>query len=153
MIFNINEMMVFGLPIIFNPIMFIPFILAPLACFTLAYIAIATGLVPMITHEVAWTTPILLGGYRATGSVAGSILQVVNVTASVLIYLPFLRLLDRWDEKKNMNEYNAFTEYYRNNEQLLLGVVLIEQKSRYGEFAKTLCADIKHGLKSGVLRA
>ena len=150
MLFNINEMMVFGLPIIFNPVMLIPFIAAPLACYSIAYAAIASGLVPMITGQVEWTTPILLGGFRATGSVAGSILQLVNVTVSVLIYLPFVRMLDKWDEKRNRNAYSEFVEYFRANEQALATVQLIEQKSVYGEFAKALCVELKHDLKAGV---
>ena len=150
MLFNINEMMVFGLPIIFNPIMLIPFITAPLVCYSIAYFAIASGLVPMITGQVEWTTPVLLGGYRATGSVAGSILQLVNVAASVLIYLPFIRMMDKWDEKRHREKYSEFANYFRENEQALATVVLIEQKSIYGEFAKTLCAELKYGLKEGV---
>lgn len=66
MLFNINEMMVFGLPVIFNPVMFIPFITVPLVCYTISYLAVLTGLVPVITAEAAWTTPVLLGGYYAT---------------------------------------------------------------------------------------
>ena len=50
MIFNINEMMVFGLPIIYNPIMLIPFLATPLVCYSIAYLAVSTGLVPMITN-------------------------------------------------------------------------------------------------------
>ena len=67
MIFNINELMVFGLPIIFNPVMLIPFLAAPLVCYSVSYFAISVGIVPMITSEVAWTTPIILGGLRAYG--------------------------------------------------------------------------------------
>ena len=100
MIFNINELMVFGLPIIFNPIMLIPFLATPLVCYSLSYASIATGIVPMITNEVEWTTPIILGGYTATGSVNGAILQVVNVIVGVLIYAPFVRILDKYSTKE-----------------------------------------------------
>ncbi|MBO7085542.1 MAG: PTS sugar transporter subunit IIC, partial [Bacilli bacterium] len=48
MAFNINELMVFGLPIIFNPLMLIPFLLVPLVCYSISYLALATGIVPMI---------------------------------------------------------------------------------------------------------
>ncbi|MBQ9485684.1 MAG: PTS sugar transporter subunit IIC [Clostridia bacterium] len=51
MAFNINELMVFGLPIIFNPIMLIPFLTVPLVCYSVSYLAIATGIVPMVTSE------------------------------------------------------------------------------------------------------
>lgn len=153
MIFNINELMVFGLPTIFNPIMLIPFVTVPLVCYSLGYAAIATGLVPMITGEVAWTTPILLGGYYATGSLAGSLLQVVNVIVGVLIYLPFVRLLDRRDKEKYRKEYDFFVQYFRQNEQMFASVRLIEQKNVYGEFAKALCAELEHSLQKGVVLA
>lgn len=153
MIFNINELMVFGLPIIFNPIMLIPFITVPLVCYTLSYSAIASGAVPVITGAIEWTTPIILGGYHATGSFAGSILQIVNVVIGVLIYSPFVRMLDRQDEAKYKKAYDLFVDYFRRNEQSLAGVKLIELDNVYGEFAKILCADLEHSLKKGVVLA
>ena len=153
MIFNINELMVFGLPIIFNPVMLIPFVTVPLVCYSIAYLSIATGIVPVITGAVEWTTPILLGGFRATGSVAGTILQVVNVAAGVLIYLPFVRLLDKREKEKYRREYDSFVDYFRRNEQALAGTQLIDQKNVYGEFARALCADMEHDLQNAVVLA
>ena len=153
MIFNINELMVFGLPIIYNPILLIPFITVPLVCYTLAYLAIASGLVPHIASEVAWTTPILMGGFHATGSLAGSALQVVNVVVGVVIYLPFVRALDRRDEETCRREYDSFVGYFRQHEQELGGEKLLEQHSAFGEFARNLCADLEHSLNKGVTLA
>ncbi|MBP5308497.1 MAG: PTS sugar transporter subunit IIC/EAL domain-containing protein [Clostridia bacterium] len=153
MLFNINELMVFGLPIIFNPVMLIPFVAVPLVCYSVAYFAIAMNIVPAITGAVEWTTPILLGGFSATGSVAGSVLQVVNVVVGVLIYLPFVRLLDKRDKERYRKEYDLFVDYFRRNEQALAGYQLIEQKNVYGEFARALCAELKHGLSKGVILA
>lgn len=150
MIFNINELMVFGLPIIFNPVMLIPFIVVPLVCYTVAYLALSAGLVPLITGEVAWTTPILLGGFRATGSLAGSVLQLVNVTLGVLIYLPFVRILDRQSAEKRHREYDGFMDYFRANEQELAGKRLIDMNDVRGEFAKALCAELRDGMQRGV---
>ena len=148
MIFNINELMVFGLPIIFNPTMLIPFLAVPLLCYSVAYAAISLGLVPMISSEVAWTTPILLGGFRATGTLAGSALQLVNVVLGVLVYLPFVRLLDRQTEDDAQRNLEAFMDYFRTNEQELAAVRLIDMGTVHGEFAKGLCADLRHALDS-----
>ena len=150
MAFNINELMVFGLPIILNPIMLIPFLLVPLVCYTVAYIAVATGLVPVISSGVEWTTPIILGGYKATGSVAGALLQVFNVTIGVLIYLPFVKLLDKHSEESLKRNYQSFMDYYKNNESGLQTVNVTAISNAYGDFAKSLCADIKYGLKEKV---
>ena len=150
MVFNINELMVFGLPIIFNPIMLIPFILVPLVCYSVSYFALSLGLVPMIIHGVEWTTPIIMGGYHATGSIAGSILQIINAILGVLIYLPFVRRLDRHDDEKYRSEYDSFVEYFRQNEQSMAMMQLTEQNDSYGEFAKALCAEMKSGLQKEI---
>ena len=151
MIFNINEMMVFGLPIIYNPIMLIPFLATPLVCYSMAYLAVSTGLVPMITNEVAWTTPILLGGYHATGSIAGSLLQFANVAVGVLIYLPFVRILDRRSEESIKRNYQSFIDYFKAHEQELAGTRLTELDSVYGDFAKALCAELRHDMEKQVV--
>jgi lactose/cellobiose-specific phosphotransferase system IIC component len=146
MVFNINELMVFGLPIILNANMLIPFLAAPLVCYSVAYAAVSSGAVPMITHEVAWTTPILLGGYIATGSLAGTVLQLVNVLLGILIYLPFVRLLDRESEENAQERYEEFVQFFRTHEQELVKNHLIDRGDIYGDIARELCADLRHGL-------
>lgn len=153
MVFNINELMVFGLPIIFNPVMLIPFLAVPLVCYSVSYLAIATGIVPMITSEVVWTTPIILGGYTATGSFAGAALQAVNVILGVLIYLPFVKLMDRQAETSIKDNYTDFMNYFRQNETSLANEKLTMLDNVYGDFAKALCVDIKHGVKDKTVLA
>ena len=92
LIFNINEIIVFGLPIVLNPVMFIPFILTPLVSLILSYGAMASGLVPVPQQSVAWTTPVFISGYLATGSIRGLLLQMFTIGAGVLIYAPFIKL-------------------------------------------------------------
>jgi lactose/cellobiose-specific phosphotransferase system IIC component len=153
MIFNINELMVFGLPIVFNPTMLIPFLLTPLAGFTIAYAAISAGLVPMISSEVVWTTPILLSGFRATGSIAGSALQLVNVIVGVLIYLPFVKLLDRQSDSTIKQEFDSFVSFFKDNEQRLGTLKITELDDSFGDFAKGLTAELRHSLSDGVVLA
>lgn len=94
-LFNINEPIIFGLPIVLNPIMAIPFILAPLALCVITYAATAAGLVP-VTNGVAipWTTPIFLSGLLTCG-IRGVILQAVNLVVAFIIYMPFIKVLDK----------------------------------------------------------
>ena len=153
MIFNINELMVFGLPIILNPIMLIPFMTVPLVCYSVAYLAISMGWVPMITSEVAWTTPIILGGLRATGSYTGALLQVVNIVLGVAIYVPFVKILDKRSTDRLKQNYAEFLDYFRANEADLATVKITALSNMYGDVAKALCADIKHGLKDKVTLA
>ncbi|WP_239256303.1 PTS sugar transporter subunit IIC [Listeria ilorinensis] len=94
-VFNVSEPMTFGLPVVMNPIAFIPWVLAPLASTTISYFAIAVGLVPRpIGATVVWTTPVFLSGWLGTGSIAGAILQLVTLIVMTLIWLPFLIAMD-----------------------------------------------------------
>ncbi|KRL23706.1 PTS family beta-glucoside [Lactobacillus kefiranofaciens subsp. kefirgranum DSM 10550 = JCM 8572] len=95
-IFNVSEPMTYGLPVVLNPIIFIPWILAPMASTLISYIAIAIGWVPRpIGATVVWSTPIFISGWLGTGSVAGAILQLVDVVVMTLIFIPFLMVLDK----------------------------------------------------------
>ena len=89
--FNISEIAVFGFPIIFNFTMAVPFILTPVVLTLTSYLAAAAGLVPVVTQSVDWTVPLLFSGYKATGSLAGSFLQLINVLLGVCIYIPFIK--------------------------------------------------------------
>ena len=151
MAFNINELMVFGLPIIYNPVMLIPFLVTPLVCYSIAYAAFSLGLVPVISGSVEWTTPILIGGYHATGSAAGSVLQLVNVCVGVLIYMPFVRILDKQTETESQRVFEDFMTYFRTNEEELSGRRLSDQHDVYGEFARNLTCEIHHELPQNVL--
>ncbi len=104
-IFNINELLMFGLPIVLNPIFLLPFLLAPLALTLLALAAVHTGLVPLHSPDVPWTTPPLLSGYLLTGSWRGSALQAVGLLTSTLIYLPFAR---RSEARRHSGQVKAF---------------------------------------------
>lgn len=101
--FNINELVVFGFPVIFNPRMLIPFILTPIILTIISTIFMITGLVPYVTQSVEWTVPIFLSGYQATGSIAGALLQLLNVAIGTAIYIPFVRR----SEEKQSKEFEA----------------------------------------------
>lgn len=100
MVFNINEIMIYGLPIVLNPILLIPFIITPMVTLVTSYIAVVSGLMPVTIQSVEWTTPIFFSGYMATGSITGSILQLFNVVIGILIYFPFIRLNDKIEKRR-----------------------------------------------------
>lgn len=99
-IFNINEPMMFGLPIVLNPILFIPFILTPVVLVLVAYTATKFGLVPAAVTMPPWVTPPIIGGILATQSIAGGVLAAVNLVISVVIYAPFVKIADIQAAKK-----------------------------------------------------
>lgn len=93
--FTINEPMIFGLPLILNPIMAIPFILTPLVQTLVAYLAIWSGLFPRLSGiQVPFGTPIFLNGFLAGGWQI-ALLQIICVLAGCLLYLPFVKVMDK----------------------------------------------------------
>ncbi|MGH1026436.1 PTS cellobiose transporter subunit IIC, partial [Bacillus paranthracis] len=102
-IFNINEMVTFGMPIVMNPILLIPFILVPVVLTIVSYFAMEWGLVARPSGAaVPWTTPILFSGYLGSGGkISGVVLQLVNFALAFFIYLPFLKI---WDKQKVAEE-------------------------------------------------
>lgn len=90
MLFNIQEPLAFGLPIVLNPMLLIPYILAPLANTIIGWLAISAGLVPIFRFVVPWTMPLFFGGMIGTGSLMGGVLQVVWLAVDTLIYAPFV---------------------------------------------------------------
>ena len=96
-VFNIGEPMLFGIPLMLNPIYFIPLVIAPTISAIISYVAFATNLVPIPTGlaQLPWTTPPIISGYLVTGSIRGSILQIVLLVAVTLIWLPFVKIADR----------------------------------------------------------
>jgi cellobiose PTS system EIIC component len=105
-LFNINEPITFGMPIVMNPLMIVPFVLAPLSLVIVTYIAMSTGLVARPAGiAVPWTMPPIIGGYLATGGkISGAVLQLVNFLITFAIYYPFFRL---WDKQKYAEEQGA----------------------------------------------
>lgn len=106
-IFNVNEPVIFGLPIVMNPVIIIPWFLAPMVVTLITYLAMSLGLVPPPTGvAVPWTVPVVINGIMATNSIAGGILQLINMAIVFLIWFPFLKALDRLNVKKEQEEQN-----------------------------------------------
>lgn len=94
-IFNINEPIVFGLPIVMNPVIIIPFVLVPTLNIIISYFAMDWGIVPICSGvQVPWTMPLGISGLIATNWVGG-VLQVLLVVMGVFVYLPFIKTIDK----------------------------------------------------------
>jgi PTS system cellobiose-specific IIC component len=93
-IFNINEPVLFGTPIVLNPKLIVPFVVAPLVSNIGAYILTDIGFIPYTMGvTVPWTTPPVLSGLIVVGW-QGALWQLVTLVASFFIYLPFARSVD-----------------------------------------------------------
>ncbi len=95
-IFNINEPVTFGVPMALNPVMMIPFILIPCIIVTVNYLAFSFGLVHVPVVMQPFTVPVVISGFIATGGdIRGSLLQIVNLAISALLYYPFFKAWER----------------------------------------------------------
>ena len=103
-LFNINEPLIFGMPIVLNPIMAIPFVIANITMAIVTYASTYIGLVPVsIGVEVPWTTPPIISGFLLCG-IRGALLQIVLLLISMAIYYPFFKMLDKQEVKKESIE-------------------------------------------------
>lgn len=94
--FGINEPIIFGLPIVLNPIIIIPFITVPMMNLVLSYYATVFEIIPRTTGvSLPWTTPIGFSGWLSTGSIMASVWQIFLLVLGMLIYYPFIKTLDK----------------------------------------------------------
>ena len=146
-IFNISEIVVFGLPVILNPVFLIPYILVPIINCIISYVAIYLGLVPHIISEVEWTTPVLLSGYQATGSWAGVVLQIICIVIGVVIYMPFVRLFEKLSEKQMVEKVKRLVDELKREEETNSISSLTARTDELGSVARVLAADLEDAIK------
>lgn len=104
-IFNINEPIIFGLPVVLNPIYIIPFILIPLINVTIGYLAICVfKVMPPLAYSIPWTTPGFLGPFLASGSqsIPALLIGLLCLVVSIMGYAPFVIAAAKIEEKKAM---------------------------------------------------
>ena len=105
-IFGINEPIVFGLPIVLNPTILVPFVLVPTVNIVISYFAMYLGLVPYCNGiQLPWTTPVIISGFLSTNW-AGAVLQAILLVIGVFIYLPFIKMIDKQYLQEEANANN-----------------------------------------------
>lgn len=93
--FNVNEPVLFGTPIVLNPILAVPFMCMPILTGIIEYFALYTGLCPLYSGVVVpWTCPPIISGFLV-GGWRTALLQVVILVLSFFVYLPFIRIMDK----------------------------------------------------------
>lgn len=144
-IFNINEIIIFGIPIVLNPYYLIPFIAVPLYMTASSYFFTKIGVLPITLHNVNWTTPPLLSGYIATGSIRGSLVQLFNIAIGSIMYFPFVKSADKQKELEMKTTYNHLVS------QVLGGTLrtdILSDPSSMGNLSRILANDLKKALGS-----
>ncbi|MDR2355111.1 MAG: EAL domain-containing protein [Clostridiales Family XIII bacterium] len=144
-IFNINEILIYGVPIVLNPFFAVPFILTPAVLTLTTAAAMSIGLVPYVTASANWTTPVLLSGFMTTGSVSGSLLQIFNIFVGAACYGPFVILFQKHKAREGQNALNGLTEC------VLAGMQnLTARGDNIGNLARGLAIALKEDLQTAM---
>jgi PTS system cellobiose-specific IIC component len=102
-LFNINEPVIFGFPVMLNPVFFIPFIVTPLLLTTITWFTFKLKLINYMFVQPPWTLPAPIGAYLTTGGDWRAIILVlINILISIVIYYPFFKIYDRKLYKEQM---------------------------------------------------
>ena len=100
-VFQINEPIFFGLPIVLNPVFMIPYVLNALILTTASYLLISWGVIHKPFVNVPWTTPPIIGHYLVTGGDwRAAVWGAISVVIAMLVYFPFARAAERGAEKR-----------------------------------------------------
>lgn len=106
-IFCVNEPVMFGVPIVLNPLMFVPFVfLTSLFGTMYGYVLTAIGWISPAYVQIPWTTPPLLQPYLSTGGDWRNVIaQAVLIVLMVIIWYPFAKLYEKRcvEEEENGN--------------------------------------------------
>ncbi|MBK1687896.1 EAL domain-containing protein [Rubrivivax gelatinosus] len=106
-LFNVNELLLFGLPLVLNRRFLLPFVLVPLLLTLPPLVALHAGWLTLLPVRVPWTTPVLLSGWWLTGSWVGVALQLFGLLVSTLVYLPFVRRFEAERQARRLAEFRG----------------------------------------------
>lgn len=146
-LFNINEILNFGIPIVLNPILGIPFILVPFEAISISYLAIYTGFCPPVTNEIVWSTPVFYSGYLATGSWKGVLIQLIIIVTGIATYYPFLRANEKMHELHMRQRLSELISQLKQMERDGIAPNFLEQNNNEGLLAKMLLRDLKKAIR------
>jgi lactose/cellobiose-specific phosphotransferase system IIC component len=141
-VFNVNELLLFGLPLVLNRAMVMPFVLAPLVCCLISDFAIWIGFLDLVNGSVVWSTPILASGYTTSGSWRGVAVQLISASVSAIVYWPYVRLLEnKRDISFRENLASALNELPCGTKTEPMR--FIDRTDSVGDVARSLAIDFK----------
>jgi EAL domain-containing protein (putative c-di-GMP-specific phosphodiesterase class I) len=140
-VFNINETLTYGIPIILNPFYLVPFVLSPVVCGLISYAATYAGWIPHIITETHWSAPVFYAGFVATGSSAGVMMQIFCMFVSAAIYAPFILLKQKIDQKKQQENLKEFQNAAMEAAEME-SVSLLLRTDMIGTFAQDFAAEM-----------
>lgn len=106
-IFNINEPVTFGLPIVLNPVMFFPFVIGPAICSLVAYLPFYWGWLTKPYIDPPMCTPSIVAGFLTNMDWRSIILVAVICILSAVMYYPFFKIVEKQELEKEMANESA----------------------------------------------
>jgi lactose/cellobiose-specific phosphotransferase system IIC component len=149
-IFNINETVLYGLPVVLNPTYLFPFIVVPLLLNLLTLASVNLGFMEFQTVTIPWTTPPIISGWMLTGSWRGAAFQVVEICLSTALYLPFVRKAEAGRIREQSLKLAETTDAILSEGRARLPVV--RRHDQIGLMARGLLSDLRKDLANNVLK-
>lgn len=113
-LFNINEPIIFGAPIVMNPILIIPFVITPLVTTTVSYFAVVSGMIPLMMAKLPFTMLAPIAAVISTDwTIMAGVLVLVNFVISFVIYYPFFKMYEK-QQLAGEEKENARSNYHLN---------------------------------------
>jgi lactose/cellobiose-specific phosphotransferase system IIC component len=148
-IFNISETIIYGLPVVLNPIYLLPFIAAPLLLNLLTLACVDLGVLEFLPVTIPWTTPPIISGWLLTGSWHGAVFQVVEIALCTALYLPFVRKAEAERLRVQSRRLAETTEAILSEGRVRLPVA--RRQDQIGLMARGLLSDLRKDLAGKVL--
>jgi lactose/cellobiose-specific phosphotransferase system IIC component len=149
-IFNINETILYGLPVVLNPIFLLPFIALPLLLNLLTLVVVNLGFMEILPVTIPWTTPPIISGWMLTGSWHGAAFQVVEIALSAALYLPFVRRAEAGRIHEQSRKLAETTDAILAEGRARLPVV--RRSDQIGLMARGLLSDLRADLAGNMLK-
>lgn len=150
-LFNINEIMVFGYPLVLNPLMLVPFLAVPMVSLLTSYLFTLWGIMPAVAGSVAWTTPVLVSGYIATGSFWGVAVQLLNIALGTMIYLPFVRLSERLEKQHDAYLVEELTARFKQETAQGRPYGFFQRRDPLSVLARDMASRLRHDIQAGTV--
>jgi lactose/cellobiose-specific phosphotransferase system IIC component len=149
-IFNINETILYGLPVVLNPLYLLPFVAVPLLLSLLTLASVNLGFMEFQAVTIPWTTPPIISGWMLTGSWRGAAFQVVEICLSTALYLPFVRRVEAKRLHDQMRVLAETTETILSERRARVPVV--KRHDQIGLMARGLLGDLRIDLARNALK-
>ncbi len=149
-IFNINETVLYGLPVVLNPNYLIPFVAAPLLLALLTLSAVSIGFLEFQPITIPWTTPPVISGWLLTDSWRGAVFQIIEIGICTFFYLPFVKKAEAARVSEQSRKLAETTSVILSEGRVKLPVTM--QHDQTGLIARGLLSDLRRDMGNNSLK-